>query len=333
MMDVLSRRRRRTWRRPGCVLASEGDGLTIELDAYDRPLRPLSVAKHVGRYRPVDDFDWQLKKFTDLFSSPAALREKGYILVVVGEKGYGKTSMRQRCAYWMSHDYKYKSNCDVVVVDISDEEWKLDASRTRLMRTRDRILEELEVNNRLKYEVIERIGSIQDGMDSYRSISRELTKEAASRGRAADVLVVLLPGYLEPQEIEEYYSVAREGMVFIAEMYSPKDIADITAKVAQRREGFRRDTIDAHILQLGVLKAGDEEFLMRWIESDLKNGPKLMNDPVVANINGLLKGYSIGARELILLLMGVLKLAMEDNAKVVTLDHIARYYQQMSHGS
>ena len=317
---------RRQAKRPlALALRTEGASLLSEIDDYEKPLRPLRVPEHVDRYQAIDNFIEQFRKFTDIFSDPASWRTKGHLIVVTGDSGYGKTSLRQRCAFWMLSEYTH-THCEIVVVDLSDEYWKADTIDARLLRTRDWILADMA--GRLDQKDIERIANIKDMMDSYRALGLALRTRGAAAGTPKPiVLVVLLPGYPQPEELTRYYGLTREGMVFIAEIFEKGAIESITEKIETRHEMFRRDSIAAHVLQLGVLKPGDDELLAMCLQSDLQNCPRLTNSQVAAYLNRLIKGRKIGMAQLMKLLTGALQYAITEQANEVTLDHIARYYE------
>ena len=313
------------------AMHNEGVSLPGGMDDCERPLRPLSVPEHVARYRSVDNFCAQFKEFKAAFADAANVKAKGHLFVVTGDRGYGKTSLRQRCAFWMRVEYAPSHlDCEIVVVDLSDEDWKNDTSNMRIVRVRDWILDEM--SGWLDPEDITRIRNFTDMFASFKALGTALRTRGAETGDPKPiVLVVLLPGYPSVVELEEYYRLAREGMVLLAEVLDVDATREITDKIDKSHENFRRDSIDAHVLPLGELKPGDDELLMARIQADLANCPAFSNGEVLASFKGLIQTRKVGVSQLMKLLIGVLENAMAEQANVVTVDHIIRYYNSLNY--
>jgi energy-coupling factor transporter ATP-binding protein EcfA2 len=292
------------------------------LDAYERPLRPLRMEAHLKRYKEIDNYGAQFDRFQRVFDEPDTWSDKGHLFIVTGDRGYGKTSLRQRCAFWMLAESKL-GRCDVQVVDLSDENWETDTIDVRLTRVRERMLHALE--RWLHADAIARVRGNADMINSFYELGVALRLGRGRDGKRPVVAVVLLPGYPEPLELERFYGVARGCMVFLAEMFDPDSIDKVKNKVNRRLPGFQRDDIDPYILPLGTLKAGDDELLMQWIEGDLKNCPKLTGAYAEEYLKWLIREYPVGASQVIKLLVGVLGYAIDSKATEVTDKHIERY--------
>jgi hypothetical protein len=153
---------------------------------------------------------------------------------------------------------------------------------------------------------------------------------AGSTGNGAKpiVLVVLLPGYPGPVELERYYDLAREGMVFFAEV-SDKDDRDIIADMVNNRQtGFGRDDIDAHILQLGAVKEGDYALFMQRIQAELHNCPALVDPEVISYLAGYISNFPTGMSDLMKILSGASEFAVQDQAAEITMKHIKMFYSK-----
>lgn len=317
-------------RRQRCSPLIKGANLPGDMSEYVRPLRPLRVAEHVKRYQAVDNYLDQFNKFKEAFEEPADWLEKGHLFIVAGDSGYGKTSMRQRCAFWMDKE-SGQAHCKVIVFDFSDENWEEDTIETRISRVRERVLRELD--GPLDPDDLARIANIRDISESFYELGRFLRAGSAGTGGKPIVLVVLLPGYPAPPELDRYYSIGREGMVFLAEIFDQDAIQEIRDRTERRVPGFRRDDIYPHLLELGLLKAGDGGLLINLIHGDPKNYPRLTDPEVLANINELIKGTGnrrgISTSQLMKLLVGSLRFAMEDRADVVGIRHLNQFHETL----
>jgi hypothetical protein len=310
-------------RLPVRALPREGASL---LDEYERPLYPLTVPEHRNRYQPVDDSETKFEEFKTFFNTPDALLSRGHLFVVTGDRGYGKTSLRQRCAYWICTEYNQK-NCEIVVVDLSDEGRKAETVDEQMHRVRLRILKGLA--GRLDPADIALIAANADIEEFFHDLGIMLrTRGIAQNMPMPLVLLVLFPGYPTSEGLERYYELAREGMVFMAEIFHPDTIRDITRKIYDERDGFNnRNNIYAHILRLGTLKLGDDDLLMTWMQANEPNCPGLTNGEVRASVQKLIQEKKISASEFMKLLVGSLKVAMADHATEVTVDHVLQFYQ------
>ncbi len=316
---------RRRLARPLLVRVLPWEGASL-LDDYDRPLYPLTVPEHRNRYQPVDDFEARFEEFKNIFENPDSLNSRGYLFVVTGDRGYGKTSMRQRCTFWLHTEYN-KKNCEIAVIDLSDEDREAETVDQQLFRVRRRILRVLA--GRLDPSDIALIENDSDIEGSFYDLGVMLRTQGIAQNRPMPiVLLVLLPGYPDPEALQRYYKLAREGMVFMAEIFYPDAIRDITRRIEEERDGFNnRNNVYAHILRLGVLKVGDDDVLMTWMQADLPNCPGLTNSEVRARVKRLIQEKKISASQFMKLLIGALKVAMADQAAEVTVDHVMQYYQ------
>src|SRR6266496_3455810 len=77
-----------------------GGNVTFPVAQYFQPLCPLDRPTDEDRYLAIDSSVEMFTKFTDSFDDPAAWMASGHLIVVTGDRGYGKTSLIQRCAYW-----------------------------------------------------------------------------------------------------------------------------------------------------------------------------------------------------------------------------------------
>jgi hypothetical protein len=311
---------------PARALTSGGAEVVSGIDEFDRPLRPLAVQSHARRYQMLDDFNEQFNKFVAVFPDERSLRVSGHLFVVTGDRGYGKTSLRQRCAFWMKEEYANTSS-EIIVVDLSDEDWKGDTIDVRTLRTRDWILSSMA--GCLKNEDIDHIRNYEDMLESFRVLGAALrARRTATDSLRPVCLVALLQGYPSVEEIKLYYRLAREGMVFIAEIFDPDAIRGITGIMGRKDEGFNRSGVALHLLRLGALNTGDGERLMRWIQSDLQGCPSLTNPEFMASIDALIKIRKLGAAELIKLLIGTVRVAIAEQADEVTMHHVHMYFEQ-----
>ena len=314
---VLVRRRAPVPGRP-----PEGETLPGLADEYYLPLRPLSEPGHEGRYLAVDSSEERFSEFTAAFADPARWAAKGHLVVVTGDRGFGKTSLIQRCAAWL-RDAK-QSHCRVVVVDLSDERWPAeDTEEERVGQTLDWVLDELR--DVLHADEISQILQRPNISESFRDLERVLSSQRDRNNNAPlppIALVILLPGYPRPVEVARYYTLARKGMFFFAELFDKDDIEVFRGE----RPAFNRAGVDTHHLTLSVLKLGDATLLVDWIKREGGNWPDVPT-AIKDHFDSLVDEHKIGISELVRLAWGSLSVAANEAAIQVTHEHINRYYE------
>lgn len=301
----------------------KGGNLSNSIDEYLKPLSPLRNAADKSRYLDVDRSEEKFAEFTNAFKDPADWTARAHVVVVTGDSGYGKTSFIQRCAAWLDENAA-SAKCKVVVVDLSDERWSAEPEQGRLHRTFNWILDGLRTT--VQMEDISRISSHDDIVDSFRDLGRVLGAQVTGNGQPLPpvVLVVLLQGYASPAEVQQYYNLARPGMVFFAEIFEQEAIEGISVM----RPSFNRVSTEAHLLAMDVLKSGDAERLVEWIKRQGGNWPEMPDGIVREHFERIIERYKIGMSELTRLAWSTLAIAAEEAAAEVTTTHITQYYEQ-----
>lgn len=299
------------------------------MSEFDDPLRPLYQPDDERRYLPVDSIEEMFGRFTAAFGDPADWIAKGHLIVVTGDRGCGKTSLIQRCAYWLKT--RPQPNCKLVIVDFSDEQWT-DTEDQRTKRVFSRILDLLGQSEDLRTSVLERIRTYEaDLNDAYYHLSQALGSRQTEQGEPLPpvALAVLLPGYPKPAEVKRYYEIARPGIFFFAEVFEVADIHAIRFEMPR----LNRANVGVHHLGTGVLNPGDAYKLVDWFRGAGHDSPEFPDEIVRVHLNGPVEYYSkVSIRELTKLAWGLLCVAKEEAADRVTETHVARYYEQLVFG-
>ena len=295
------------------------------VDEYLMPLCPLRFDTHKERYLAIDSYAERLNEFQQVFTDPEQWTAKGHVVVVVGDRGFGKTSLIQQYALWLRD--KPQNHCEVAVVDLSDESWRQDEPRDeRLARARNWIVDSLSTV--LSEPDVTRIKTNTDMEASFRDLGRVLSTRRDGDGKALPpiVPVVLLPGNprLVAAEIDRYYSVARPGMFFFGELLERGD----KERFESMTPGFRRSSVDLHVFAMDILKSGDAKLLIEWIRNHTGGWPDMPDSIVKEVIDDYMVKYKLGIAELAKLTWGTLHVAAAAGADVVTIEHINRYFAQ-----
>ena len=263
--------------------------------------------------------------FKEAFANQADWTSGGHLIVVTGDRGCGKTSLIQRCAHWMNS--QPKQDCEVVILDLSDDNWQIEAGDARIKRTFGRIITKL--GSYLPEEKISELkANLHDVDDSYYYLGPALRAGRASTASAAlpIALVVLLPGYPTATEVSRYYNLACPGIFFFAEVFEVDQIRMIINELPT----YNKVKTDIHHLVTSVLKSGDADLLAEWIRRERPGRPELSADVVRDRFDHLITHYKVSVSELTRLAWGVLRFAADDAADRVTDAHFFQYYEQLS---
>jgi hypothetical protein len=324
-----------TVRRGGMALAPRGWGSGVRQSgwpdvsfAYERylaPLCPLERPTDERRYLDIDGAEKEFGHFTKVFANPADWLSLGHLIVVTGDRGYGKTSLIQRCAHWLRT--QKQAACEVVVLDMSGEDWPPGHAQ-RAQRVLNRII--VKVSQYLTDDVIAELkDQKEDLINAFYYLGQALRVRPDANGKLLPpvTLVVLLPGYSEPKEITEYYRLAPPGTFIFAEVFDPVHIGEIETEI----RGLHRPGADARQLVTSVLKQGDAERLVAWIQAQRPDGPRLTESVVQERFVNLVKARKLSVSQLSRLAWGVLDVAAAESSDEVTNDHFAKYYERVTY--
>jgi hypothetical protein len=301
-----------------------GGNVTFPVDQYFQPLCPLENPDDKSRYLDIDSYEEMFKKFKDAFDDPGDWNASSHVIVVTGDRGYGKTSLIQRCAHWLRVE-KPQQACNVVVLDLSGERWPVETGDERIKRTFGRIINKLK-SYLPKETISELIGHSHDINDSFYYLGQALkAKVSATHGALPIALVVLLPSYSTASEVARYYNLACPGTFFFAEIFEVED----TRKVRDEISKLSRSRADFLPLAMSVLKVGDANKIANWIRNERPGNPVLPNKIVQERFDSLIDGRKISISELNRLAWGVLRFAAKEAADQVTDRHFAQYYEEI----
>jgi hypothetical protein len=309
--------KRRRCRVPGMIPG----GNKLPTGDFLKPLCPLRDGTFDDtRYFPLDGSQEKYEAFTSGFMDPGEWTSRGHLIIVAGERFSGKTSLTQRCAAWLRDNAESVGHCEVVAVDLSDE--GLAAAMTvdeRVEETADRILE--AVAKKMPEEQFNEVKAEPSIAGKVRKLSTFLSSRIDAGGKSLlpVVVVVLLRRYSTPAEMDKYYgSIMRKGMIFFAEAYENID------EIRALQPGFDRMEVNAHMIELEVLKAGDFDGLVQRLRQE-EPGLPTVPSAMVDTIEKVFIPKRVSAGQLARLALGVLHIATEQAAPVLLQDHLVQY--------
>lgn len=165
----------------------------------------------------VDDTETAFNKFTAIFSDIFHDGQKkispGHLVTVLGETGYGKTSLASRCVHWLSDECLKPKNVPLEIVDMHNEQLVGDTLDKRLSKVYQHVLMKLRSRLNLGDQRYQDMRSYAD--DDYSLAYRELSELLDG----ICIAVILLPRTTITGELPLYHNLAsnRENIIFFAE--------------------------------------------------------------------------------------------------------------------
>ncbi|SDD66809.1 hypothetical protein [Actinokineospora iranica] len=163
-------------------------------------------------YLPIHDCDRDFPKFTRAMGDLDILRNRGHMVLVVGQEHSGKTAMAHRCVAWV-RDHLRPSEREVVL----DLTTCLPAGRElsiddRIVTVCDRLFDQLVAVEALRPERTEALRADRNVPSRIFPVLRDNLKSGL-------VLIILLPSVLElTNEVVRYAETLRSGRVlFVTE--------------------------------------------------------------------------------------------------------------------
>jgi hypothetical protein len=220
------------------------------------PLDPLDKDDLEKLYLSIDQTNEEFNKFKDRVARAGRLGEQGWLVVVTGDRGCGKTSLIKRCAFWLALTLRER-NLSPTKIDLTGEDLEHEDINARLRRVFMNVLRQLATG--LDRETVtsmrELAHSDRDGdLDiAFESLASELLATPAGKAKQR-VAIVLLPTCHTAMEVLRYAAIARPGLIFFAEVFDQREASICDAELRWKR--YARASTPLY-LEVGQLKPGD----------------------------------------------------------------------------
>jgi hypothetical protein len=288
-------------------------------DDHFKPLNWLTDKTEGDRCLPVDGTQERFDEFARDFADPASWIGKGHVVLITGDKGFGKTSLMLRCAAWLRDQAKDGNSYRLIMVNLSDERWAgSTSSEDRMRRTLGRMLDGLGLL--VSSADRARISNGATTEDAFYELATLLATCQDDNGLPV-IVAVLLEGYPILAELNRYYNVAQKGMFFFAEMFTPADISEIS----DDERNFNRNSADLYMLHLGPVKPEDLQTFADWIQGTGNNWPEF-SDAVLEEIGNSVILQKISVLDLAKMMWGAIHRAQQHGARQVAPIHFTEYY-------
>ncbi|NUP63743.1 MAG: hypothetical protein HOW71_16410 [Nonomuraea sp.] len=167
----------------------------------DIPLCEWQAEAHGQLYVAIDHTEQAYQRFQEFFEFPGLDLTGGRLVTIAGESGYGKTSLVNRCAHWLTQKYQHSPGTVKVDARGEDPDDFPAVYRTAAMR----------VLTHLGTPPAEETLQLRDVRAGYQILSGHMQKDL--------VAVVLLPPITGKRQLDEYEWLARNrgNAIFITE--------------------------------------------------------------------------------------------------------------------
>ncbi|MEW9554681.1 ATP-binding protein [Nonomuraea sp. NPDC050783] len=163
----------------------------------DIPLCEWQAAAHTQLYVPIDNTEQAYQKFKEFFAFPGLDLTGGRLITIAGESGYGKTSLANRCAHWLTENRQRSPG--VVKIDARGESPDDLLAVYRTAATK--------VHASLGVPLAEGAARAHDARAGYQDLSGRMLQDL--------VALVLLPPISSKRQLDEYEWLARHRGNFI----------------------------------------------------------------------------------------------------------------------
>jgi hypothetical protein len=215
-------------------------------DEHTYPLCPSKWKKHDSLYVDVDNIGQSFEQFQEHFQDPAIPMSEGRLILVVGGRHCGKTSLVNRCVYWLIGHLETKK-ITAVLVDL-----RTSGTDTEPVLIRTREAAQQTVNRVRAGKIVDAttLDALEKRLDQPRQIY-SLISETMAPGVA---LLMLLPPAVDVlDEVVEYARSTHRGLFFFIESPHERLIEEQLVQVRQA------NATRPLTLRIGTLREEDGE--------------------------------------------------------------------------
>jgi energy-coupling factor transporter ATP-binding protein EcfA2 len=212
---------------------------------HRQPLCPWSVAEHANYYVDVDHLGTSYEKFQQDFADPTGPLAEGRTIVAIGREGCGKTSLVNRCAYWLKDHLG--DGVDGRIVDLRTTGKSSESVEERMNSAAKRMVRHLTVRRMVSESAAKMLAECGgDPEDVYPLISEILPEKMA--------LILLLPPLTDASgELVDYARFTGRGIFFFTESVYGNVIESQLTTI------WHESAVQPIVLKVGLLSEKDGE--------------------------------------------------------------------------
>jgi hypothetical protein len=283
------------------------------------PLRPWEFPEHIHYYVSVDHTEESYKLFADemeQWSGPP----NGQVILIHGEGGCGKSSLRHRCANRLKDWLLSNHQCDVLIIDQSREAYGNETSDQRAKSACSLLIQDLaDSPDFLAEDDITRARDLFN-QDPRNAISH-LTKRLKANNKA---VVLLLPSVELSDEVKEYINLLSKPhfAVFLETTFT--EVVDHCKK--HHTSSTNRPVL---LLEVAQLKSGDAwsfvQHRLKAFQGQVGSTPGFVQSDILQYMNHRSK-FGVSVSELEKVCKWVYDRAAQQGAPAITFDDFRDYW-------
>jgi hypothetical protein len=288
------------------------------------PLEPSNEADLEQLYLPFDRTKEEFDKFKDRVAREERLGEQGWLVVVTGDRGCGKTSLIKRCALWLDLRLRERK-LSPTKIDLTGEDLEHEDIKARLRRVFMSVINHLAIGlGRETVTSMRELGhSDRDGdlNIAFESLASELLANST-------VAIVLLPTCHTAREVLRYAAIARRGLIFFAEVFDPREASRCDAELRLQR--YARASAPLY-LEVGRLKPGDGHLFANNLNLSDSGAattdpfPRMTEELIQTHVEEMIKDPGMSILRLRLLASGARREAARRGAQEIESVDVATY--------
>jgi hypothetical protein len=298
------------------------------------PLEPSTEADLEALYLPVDQTKEEFDRFKEHLAGVERLGEQGWLVVVTGDSGCGKTSMVKRCALWLELKLQ-EQYLSPVKVDLTGENLVHEDIKTRLRRVFGSVLRHMRGGlDSTTVTLLRDLGkSERDGDldDAFEWLADELLAVPADAAKRP-VAIVLLPTCPTAKEVLRYAAIARQGLIFFAEVADPQEARQCDAELRDQRNS----RFLALHLKVGKLKPGDGRLFANNVNlrhsetTSTASFPRMTDEVIDTHLEAMIKDPGMSILRLRRLASGACREAVRRGGATIEVVDVANYHYRLA---
>lgn len=283
-------------------------------DKCNQPLKPWEIEAHESLYVDVDGTKLAFEQFIK-YVNGVDIKSSGFISLVTGSDGCGKSALLNRCAHYFK--VQHASKLEAVIIDLSDEGQPSLPVAEKVAAACQLILDHVELIDGLLSTAQEQ--RLQSRIDRPLQALDYLSSTLLSKKKC---LVIILPAIELVEELKSYTTLRRKGVFLLCETSEPVVREYATAHYGPAVQ------FPINLMSLGVLNPEDGWKLVSARAANADENSPVISELAIRQFMDTRIGSSgkTTIRELQVACKEVTSHAIEHGKSEIVFDDFAHYY-------